>query len=248
MKQKKWLQCLWYRHTNKKQRMPQPMLCPDNHRKKPHIVISLPQDFRDLCLPSSTWHSPRNAPPGAAFYKYGMRKPAGPLHPGTGPAARVTSRARPGEGPGHLHLQTRTGAGPQSDGAAGCQWRSPGGERHEVPGRALTKSPTWWSQQPQPHHHGAAVNQRNNVVRNSRTSGSSGQSTDTSLSCAPEPSLEPGRTTATRRRTSSSRTAGSRRSLCGAQRRACSRPAGRACVSNLGRTVSSLPTKWAYHR
>ncbi|KAJ1076417.1 PREDICTED: partitioning defective 6 homolog beta [Capra hircus] len=169
------------------------VLRPDNHRKKPHIVISLPQDFRpvssiiDVDILPETHRRVR-------LYKYGTEKPLG-FYIRDGASVRVTPHGLE-KVPGIFISRLVPGGLAQSTGLLAVNDEVLEVNGIEVSGKSLDQVTDMMiansrnliiTVRP--------ANQRNNVVRNSRTSGSSGQSTDTSLpSCAPppEPSLEPG--------------------------------------------------------
>ncbi|KAF4023744.1 hypothetical protein G4228_015019 [Cervus hanglu yarkandensis] len=169
------------------------VLRPDNHRKKPHIVISLPQDFRpvssiiDVDILPETHRRVR-------LYKYGTEKPLG-FYIRDGASVRVTPHGLE-KVPGIFISRLVPGGLAQSTGLLAVNDEVLEVNGIEVSGKSLDQVTDMMiansrnliiTVRP--------ANQRNNVVRNSRTSGSSGQSTDNSLpSCAPppEPSLEPG--------------------------------------------------------
>lgn len=169
------------------------VLRPDNHRKKPHIVISLPQDFRpvssiiDVDILPETHRRVR-------LYKYGTEKPLG-FYIRDGASVRVTPHGLE-KVPGIFISRLVPGGLAQSTGLLAVNDEVLEVNGIEVSGKSLDQVTDMMiansrnliiTVRP--------ANQRNNVVRNSRTSGSSGQSTDNSLpSCAPppEPSLDPG--------------------------------------------------------
>uniref|UniRef100_A0A9L0T3N5 Par-6 family cell polarity regulator beta n=1 Tax=Equus caballus TaxID=9796 RepID=A0A9L0T3N5_HORSE len=168
------------------------VLRPDNHRKKPHIVISLPQDFRpvssiiDVDILPETHRRVR-------LYKYGTEKPLG-FYIRDGSSVRVTPHGLE-KVPGIFISRLVPGGLAQSTGLLAVNDEVLEVNGIEVSGKSLDQVTDMMiansrnliiTVRP--------ANQRNNVVRNSRTSGSSGQSTDNSLLGCPqqmEPSLEP---------------------------------------------------------
>lgn len=165
---------------------------PDNHRKKPHIVISMPQDFRpvssiiDVDILPETHRRVR-------LYKYGTEKPLG-FYIRDGCSVRVTPHGLE-KVPGIFISRLVPGGLAQSTGLLAVNDEVLEVNGIEVSGKSLDQVTDMMiansrnliiTVRP--------ANQRNNVVRNSRTSGSSGQSTDNSLAGCPqqaEPSFEP---------------------------------------------------------
>ncbi|KFO35872.1 partitioning defective 6 homolog beta isoform X2 [Fukomys damarensis] len=168
------------------------VLRPDNHRKKPHIVISMPQDFRpvssiiDVDILPETHRRVR-------LYKYGTEKPLG-FYIRDGSSVRVTPHGLE-KVPGIFISRLVPGGLAQSTGLLAVNDEVLEVNGIEVSGKSLDQVTDMMiansrnliiTVRP--------ANQRNNVVRNSRTSGSSGQSTDNSLlgySQQVEPSFEP---------------------------------------------------------
>ncbi|MBZ3878101.1 Partitioning defective 6-like protein beta [Sciurus carolinensis] len=168
------------------------VLRPDNHRKKPHIVISMPQDFRpvssiiDVDILPETHRRVR-------LYKYGTEKPLG-FYIRDGSSVRVTPHGLE-KVPGIFISRLVPGGLAQSTGLLAVNDEVLEVNGIEVSGKSLDQVTDMMiansrnliiTVRP--------ANQRNNVVRNSRTSGSSGQSTDNSLLGCPqpmEPSFEP---------------------------------------------------------
>lgn len=168
------------------------VLRPDNHRKKPHIVISMPQDFRpvssiiDVDILPETHRRVR-------LYKYGTEKPLG-FYIRDGSSVRVTPHGLE-KVPGIFISRLVPGGLAQSTGLLAVNDEVLEVNGIEVSGKSLDQVTDMMiansrnliiTVRP--------ANQRNNVVRNSRTSGSSGQSTDNSLAGCPqqaEPSFEP---------------------------------------------------------
>ena len=168
------------------------MLLPDNHRKKPHIVISMPQDFRpvssiiDVDILPETHRRVR-------LYKYGTEKPLG-FYIRDGSSVRVTPHGLE-KVPGIFISRLVPGGLAQSTGLLAVNDEVLEVNGIEVSGKSLDQVTDMMiansrnliiTVRP--------ANQRNNVIRNSRTSGSSGQSTDNSLPGYPqqiEPSFEP---------------------------------------------------------
>ncbi|XP_034269676.1 partitioning defective 6 homolog beta [Pantherophis guttatus] len=155
------------------------VLRPDNHRKKPHIVISLPQDFRpvssiiDVDILPETHRRVR-------LYKYGTEKPLG-FYIRDGSSVRVTPHGLE-KVPGIFISRLVPGGLAQSTGLLAVNDEVLEVNGIEVSGKSLDQVTDMMiansrnliiTVRP--------ANQRNNVVRNSRTSGSSGQSTDNSL-------------------------------------------------------------------
>lgn len=168
------------------------VLRPDNHRKKPHIVISMPQDFRpvssiiDVDILPETHRRVR-------LYKYGTEKPLG-FYIRDGSSVRVTPHGLE-KVPGIFISRLVPGGLAQSTGLLAVNDEVLEVNGIEVSGKSLDQVTDMMiansrnliiTVRP--------ANQRNNVVRHSRASGSSGQSTDNSLlGCPPqsEPSFEP---------------------------------------------------------
>lgn len=168
------------------------VLRPDNHRKKPHIVISMPQDFRpvssiiDVDILPETHRRVR-------LYKYGTEKPLG-FYIRDGSSVRVTPQGLE-KVPGIFISRLVPGGLAQSTGLLAVNDEVLEVNGIEVSGKSLDQVTDMMiansrnliiTVRP--------ANQRNNVVRNSRTSGSSGQSTDNSLLGYPQQagaSLEP---------------------------------------------------------
>ncbi|XP_023598745.1 partitioning defective 6 homolog beta isoform X2 [Trichechus manatus latirostris] len=155
------------------------VLRPDNHRKKPHIVISMPQDFRpvssiiDVDILPETHRRVR-------LYKYGTEKPLG-FYIRDGSSVRVTPHGLE-KVPGIFISRLVPGGLAQSTGLLAVNDEVLEVNGIEVSGKSLDQVTDMMiansrnliiTVRP--------ANQRNNIVRNSRTSGSSGQSTDNSL-------------------------------------------------------------------
>uniref|UniRef100_A0A8D0LBW8 Par-6 family cell polarity regulator beta n=1 Tax=Sphenodon punctatus TaxID=8508 RepID=A0A8D0LBW8_SPHPU len=155
------------------------VLRPDNHRKKPHIVISMPRDFRpvssiiDVDILPETHRRVR-------LYKYGTDKPLG-FYIRDGSSVRVTPHGLE-KVPGIFISRLVPGGLSQSTGLLAVNDEVLEVNGIEVSGKSLDQVTDMMiansrnliiTVRP--------ANQRNNIVRNSRTSGSSGQSTDTSL-------------------------------------------------------------------
>ncbi|XP_021565779.1 partitioning defective 6 homolog beta [Carlito syrichta] len=169
------------------------VLRPDNHRKKPHIVISMPQDFRpvssiiDVDILPETHRRVR-------LYKYGTEKPLG-FYIRDGSSVRVTPHGLE-KVPGVFISRLVPGGLAQSTGLLAVNDEVLEVNGIEVSGKSLDQVTDMMIA----NSRNLIVtvrpaNQRNNVVRNSRASGSSGQSTDNSLLGCPqqaEPGFEPG--------------------------------------------------------
>uniref|UniRef100_A0A7M4EAP6 Par-6 family cell polarity regulator beta n=1 Tax=Crocodylus porosus TaxID=8502 RepID=A0A7M4EAP6_CROPO len=155
------------------------VLRPDNHRKKPHVVISMPQDFRpvssiiDVDILPETHRRVR-------LYKYGTDKPLG-FYIRDGSSVRVTPHGLE-KVPGIFISRLVPGGLAQSTGLLAVNDEVLEVNGIEVSGKSLDQVTDMMiansrnliiTVRP--------ANQRNNIVRNSRTSGSSGQSTDNSL-------------------------------------------------------------------
>jgi partitioning defective protein 6 len=168
------------------------VLRPDNHRKKPHIVISMPQDFRpvssiiDVDILPETHRRVR-------LYKYGTEKPLG-FYIRDGSSVRVTPHGLE-KVPGIFISRLVPGGLAQSTGLLAVNDEVLEVNGIEVSGKSLDQVTDMMIA----NSRNLIVtvrpaNQRNNIVRTSRTSGSSGQSTDNSLLGCPqqmEPSIEP---------------------------------------------------------
>ncbi|XP_009997064.1 PREDICTED: partitioning defective 6 homolog beta [Chaetura pelagica] len=155
------------------------VLRPDNHKKKPHIVISMPKDFRpvssiiDVDILPETHRRVR-------LYKYGTDKPLG-FYIRDGSSVRVTPHGLE-KVPGIFISRLVPGGLAQSTGLLAVNDEVLEVNGIEVSGKSLDQVTDMMiansrnliiTVRP--------ANQRNNVVRNSRTSGSSGQSTESSL-------------------------------------------------------------------
>lgn len=155
------------------------VLRPDNHKKKPHIVISMPQDFRpvssiiDVDILPETHRRVR-------LYKYGTDKPLG-FYIRDGSSVRVTPHGLE-KVPGIFISRLVPGGLAQSTGLLAVNDEVLEVNGIEVSGKSLDQVTDMMiansrnliiTVRP--------ANQRNNVVRNSRNSGSSGQSTESSL-------------------------------------------------------------------
>nr|XP_025043696.1 partitioning defective 6 homolog beta [Pelodiscus sinensis] len=155
------------------------VLRPDNHRKKPHVVISMPRDFRpvssiiDVDILPETHRRVR-------LYKYGTDKPLG-FYIRDGSSVRVTPHGLE-KVPGIFISRLVPGGLAQSTGLLAVNDEVLEVNGIEVSGKSLDQVTDMMiansrnliiTVRP--------ANQRNNIVRHSRTSGSSGQSTDTSL-------------------------------------------------------------------
>lgn len=168
------------------------MLRPDNHRKKPHLVISMPQDFRpvssiiDVDILPETHRRVR-------LYKYGTEKPLG-FYIRDGSSVRVTPHGLE-KVPGIFISRLVPGGLAQSTGLLAVNDEVLEVNGIEVSGKSLDQvTDMMIANSRNLIIMVRPANQRNNVVRNSRTSGSSGQSTDNSLLGYPqqlEPSFEP---------------------------------------------------------
>ncbi|NWH94033.1 PAR6B protein, partial [Aegithalos caudatus] len=155
------------------------VLRPDNHKKKPHIVISMPQDFRpvssiiDVDILPETHRRVR-------LYKYGTDKPLG-FYIRDGSSVRVTPHGLE-KVPGIFISRLVPGGLAQSTGLLAVNDEVLEVNGIEVSGKSLDQVTDMMIA----NSRNLIVtvrpaNQRNNVVRNSRTSGSSGQSTESSL-------------------------------------------------------------------
>ncbi|NWY72143.1 PAR6B protein, partial [Erithacus rubecula] len=155
------------------------VLRPDNHRKKAHVVISMPQDFRPVSsiidvdiLPESHRR--------VRLYKYGTDKPLG-FYIRDGSSVRVTPHGLE-KVPGIFISRLVPGGLAQSTGLLAVNDEVLEVNGIEVSGKSLDQVTDMMIA----NSRNLIVtvrpaNQRNNVVRNSRTSGSSGQSTESSL-------------------------------------------------------------------
>lgn len=167
------------------------VLRPNNHRKKPHIVISMPQDFRpvssiiDVDILPETHRRVR-------LYKYGTEKPLG-LYIRDGSSVRVTPHGLE-KVPGIFISRLVPGGLAQSTGLLAVNDEVLEVNGIEVSGKSLDQVTDMIANSRNLIITVRLANQRNNVVPNSRTSGSSSQSTDNSLLGYPqqvEASLEP---------------------------------------------------------
>ncbi|XP_029468313.1 partitioning defective 6 homolog beta [Rhinatrema bivittatum] len=152
----------------------------DNQRKKPHIVISMPRDFRpvssiiDVDILPETHRRVR-------LYKHGTEKPLG-FYIRDGSSVRVTPHGLE-KVPGIFISRLVPGGLAQSTGLLAVNDEVLEVNGIEVSGKSLDQVTDMMIA----NSHNLIItvrpaNQRNNVVRNSRTSGSSGQSTDSSTS------------------------------------------------------------------
>eukprot|EP00069_Balaena_mysticetus_P015877 bmy_22597T0 len=160
------------------------VLHPDNQRKKPHIVISMPQDFRpvsssiDVDILPETHRRVR-------LYKYGTEKPLR-LHIQDGSSVRVTLHGLE-KVPGIFISGLVPGGLAQSTGQLAVNDEVLEVNGIEVSGKSLDQV----TEMRIANSHNLIItvrpaNQRNSIMRNSRTSGSSGQSTDNSLPGLPQ--------------------------------------------------------------
>ncbi|XP_069507270.1 partitioning defective 6 homolog beta [Ambystoma mexicanum] len=152
----------------------------DNNRKKPHIVIGMPRDFRPVSsiidvdiLPESHRR--------VRLYKHGSEKPLG-FYIRDGSSVRVTPHGLE-KVPGIFISRLVPGGLAQSTGLLAVNDEVLEVNGIEVSGKSLDQVTDMMIA----NSHNLIItvrpaNQRNNVVRNSRTSGSSGQSTDSSTS------------------------------------------------------------------
>ncbi|XP_006002423.1 partitioning defective 6 homolog beta [Latimeria chalumnae] len=152
----------------------------DNQKKKPHIVISLPRDFRpvssiiDVDILPETHRRVR-------LYKHGSEKPLG-FYIRDGSSVRVTPHGLE-KVPGIFISRLVPGGLAESTGLLAVNDEVLEVNGIEVSGKSLDQVTDMMIA----NSHNLIItvkpaNQRNNVVRNSRTSGSSGQSTDSSTS------------------------------------------------------------------
>ncbi|XP_053309467.1 partitioning defective 6 homolog beta [Spea bombifrons] len=155
------------------------VLRPEN-RKKPHIVIGMPSDFRpvssiiDVDILPETHRRVR-------LYKHGMEKPLG-FYIRDGSSVRVTPHGLE-KVPGIFISRLVPGGLAQSTGLLAVNDEVLEVNGIEVSGKSLDQVTDMMVA----NSHNLIItvrpaNQRNNVVRNSRNSGSSGQSTDSSTS------------------------------------------------------------------
>ncbi|XP_078508167.1 partitioning defective 6 homolog beta [Lissotriton helveticus] len=156
------------------------VLRPDINRKKPHIVISMPRDFRPVSsiidvdiLPESHRR--------VRLYKHGSEKPLG-FYIRDGSSVRVTPHGLE-KVPGIFISRLVPGGLAQSTGLLAVNDEVLEVNGIEVSGKSLDQVTDMMIA----NSHNLIItvrpaNQRNNVVRHSRTSGSSGQSTDSSNS------------------------------------------------------------------
>ncbi|KAJ1123856.1 hypothetical protein NDU88_002323 [Pleurodeles waltl] len=156
------------------------VLRPDNNRKKSHIVISMPRDFRPVSsiidvdiLPESHRR--------VRLYKHGTEKPLG-FYIRDGSSVRVTPHGLE-KVPGIFISRLVPGGLAQSTGLLAVNDEVLEVNGIEVSGKTLDQVTDMMIA----NSHNLIItvrpaNQRNNVVRHSRTSGSSGQSTDSSNS------------------------------------------------------------------
>nr|XP_033771045.1 partitioning defective 6 homolog beta isoform X1 [Geotrypetes seraphini] len=152
----------------------------DNNRKKAHIVISMPRDFRpvssiiDVDILPETHRRVR-------LYKHGTEKPLG-FYIRDGSSVRVTPHGLE-KVPGIFISRLVPGGLAQSTGLLAVNDEVLEVNGIEVSGKSLDQVTDMMIA----NSHNLIItvrpaNQRNNVVRHSRTSGSSGQSTDSSTS------------------------------------------------------------------
>ncbi|KAG8447032.1 hypothetical protein GDO86_014469 [Hymenochirus boettgeri] len=156
------------------------VLHPDINKKKPHIVISMPKDFRpvssiiDVDILPETHRRVR-------LYKHGMEKPLG-FYIRDGSSVRMTPHGLE-KVPGIFISRLVPGGLAQSTGLLAVNDEVLEVNGIEVSGKSLDQVTDMMIA----NSHNLIItvrpaNQRNNVVRNSRNSGSSGQSTDSSTS------------------------------------------------------------------
>lgn len=152
----------------------------ENNKKKPQIVISLPRDFRpvssiiDVDILPETHRRVR-------LYKHGSEKPLG-FYIRDGSSVRVTQHGLE-RVPGIFISRLVPGGLAESTGLLAVNDEVLEVNGIEVTGKSLDQVTDMMIA----NSHNLIItvkpaNQRNNVVRNSRTSGSSGQSTDSSAS------------------------------------------------------------------
>ncbi|KAM4692115.1 partitioning defective 6 homolog beta [Rhinophrynus dorsalis] len=156
------------------------VLHPEINKKKPHIVISMPKDFRpvssiiDVDILPETHRRVR-------LYKHGMEKPLG-FYIRDGSSVRVTPHGLE-KVPGIFISRLVPGGLAQSTGLLAVNDEVLEVNGIEVSGKSLDQVTDMMIA----NSHNLIItvrpaNQRNNIVRNSRNSGSSGQSTDSSTS------------------------------------------------------------------
>ncbi|KAM8946212.1 partitioning defective 6 homolog beta [Pelodytes ibericus] len=156
------------------------VLRPEINRKKPHIVIGMPSDFRpvssiiDVDILPETHRRVR-------LYKHGMEKPLG-FYIRDGSSVRVTPHGLE-KVPGIFISRLVPGGLAQSTGLLAVNDEVLEVNGIEVSGKSLDQVTDMMIA----NSHNLIItvrpaNQRNNIVRNSRNSGSSGQSTDSSTS------------------------------------------------------------------
>ncbi|CAJ0941188.1 unnamed protein product [Ranitomeya imitator] len=156
------------------------VLRPDMAKKKPHLVIGMPSDFRpvssiiDVDILPETHRRVR-------LYKHGMERPLG-FYIRDGSSVRVTPHGLE-KVPGIFISRLVPGGLAQSTGLLAVNDEVLEVNGIEVSGKSLDQVTDMMIA----NSHNLIItvrpaNQRNNVVRNSRNSGSSGQSTDSSTS------------------------------------------------------------------
>ncbi|XP_073538812.1 partitioning defective 6 homolog beta [Phyllobates terribilis] len=156
------------------------VLRPDMTKKKPHLVIGMPSDFRpvssiiDVDILPETHRRVR-------LYKHGMERPLG-FYIRDGSSVRVTPHGLE-KVPGIFISRLVPGGLAQSTGLLAVNDEVLEVNGIEVSGKSLDQVTDMMIA----NSHNLIItvrpaNQRNNVVRNSRNSGSSGQSTDSSTS------------------------------------------------------------------
>ncbi|CAH2303301.1 partitioning defective 6 homolog beta [Pelobates cultripes] len=152
----------------------------DLNKKKPHVVIGMPRDFRpvssiiDVDILPETHRRVR-------LYKHGMEKPLG-FYIRDGSSVRVTPHGLE-KVPGIFISRLVPGGLAQSTGLLAVNDEVLEVNGIEVSGKSLDQVTDMMIA----NSHNLIItvrpaNQRNNIVRNSRNSGSSGQSTDSSTS------------------------------------------------------------------
>nr|AAF63238.1 PAR-6 [Xenopus laevis] len=156
------------------------VLHPELNKKKPHIVISMPKDFRpvssiiDVDILPETHRRVR-------LYKHGMEKPLG-FYIRDGSSVRMTPHGLE-KVPGIFISRLVPSGLAQSTGLLAVNDEVLEVNGIEVSGKSLDQVTDMMIA----NSHNLIItvrpaNQRNNIVRNSRNSGSSGQSTDSSTS------------------------------------------------------------------
>ncbi|KAM9296034.1 partitioning defective 6 homolog beta [Gastrophryne carolinensis] len=169
----------------KKKNVLHTVLRPDINKKKPHLVIGMPSDFRpvssiiDVDILPETHRRVR-------LYKHGMDKPLG-FYIRDGSSVRVTPHGLE-KVPGIFISRLVPGGLAQSTGLLAVNDEVLEVNGIEVSGKSLDQVTDMMIA----NSHNLIItvrpaNQRNNVVRNSRNSGSSGQSTDSSTSLYNQP-------------------------------------------------------------